>query len=196
MRVTSDGLTPAEHRSLRELYAGGRHLAGHWAVLAEHLDGDARDAMRVGAAVARELGRELRSRTAPHGLHGQVAAQGVGARMAGLRNGAGDLFLERAQALRLAVLDVQHLTTLLAFLERLAEARGDDELAAFHRSWGKKLARSEREVRAAAIAAGDDPDGAVAPLRRTPLGRAAHGMAYAVGTAGEWVDRRLARSTK
>ncbi|MEA2391559.1 MAG: hypothetical protein QOK31_1668 [Solirubrobacteraceae bacterium] len=194
MQVTSDGLTPAEHRSLRELYAAARHVAGHWATLAEQLDGEARDALRIGAAVARELGRELRGRTAPHGLHGQVAAQSVGARVAGLRNGAGDLFLERAQALRLAVLDVQHVTTLLAFLERLASARGDDELAAFHRSWGRKLERSERDVRATAIAAGEDPDGAVAPLRSSPLGRAAHGMAYAVGTAGEWVDRRLARS--
>jgi hypothetical protein len=193
VRVTSEGLTPAEHRSLRELYAAGRHVAGHWATLAELLEGEARDELRVGAAVARELGRELRARTAPHGLYGQVAAQSVGARMAGLRNGAGDLFLERGQALRLAVLDVQHLTTLLAFLERLASARGDEELAAFHRSWGRKLSRSERAVRAAAVAAGDDPDSAIVPVRGSPLGRAAHGMANAVGTAGEWVDRRLAR---
>jgi len=192
--VTSDGLTPAEHRALRELYALSRQLASHWGALAESLDGEARDVLRVGAAVARELLRELPERTAPHDLHGRVAAQGVGARLADARNGMGDAFLERAQALRLAVLDVQHVTTLLGYLERLARARGDEGLSTFHRGWHDKLSVSETEAREVAVAAGDDPDGAIAPLRPSAAGRAAHGLANAVGTAGEWVDRQAARA--
>ncbi len=192
--LTANGLTPAEHRALRELYALSRQLASHWGALAESLDGQARDVLRVGGAVARELLRELPERTAPHDLHGRLAAQGVGARLADMRNGAGDAFLERAQALRLAVLDVQHLTTLLGYLERLATARGDEALAGFHRAWREKLTVSEGEAREVAVAAGDDPDGAIAPLRPSAAGRAANGLAQAVGTAGEWVDRQAARA--
>lgn len=194
--LSSTGLTPAEHRGLRELYVSARQLASHWGALAELLDSEARDVLRVGGAVARELLRELAVRTAPHDLHGRVAAQGLGARLAGLRNQAGDAFLERGQALRLAVLDVQHLTTLLAQLERLALTRDDEELASFQREWQEKLGRSEADVRAVAVAAGDDPDGAVAPLRPSPVGRVAHGVAYAVGTAGEWVDRQVGRRAR
>ena len=51
---------------------------------------------------------ELAGRTAAFGLHGRFAAQGVGARLGGLRNHALDLTLERNQALRTAVLDVVH----------------------------------------------------------------------------------------
>jgi len=194
--LSASALTPAEHRALRELYALSRQLASHWSALAESLDGEARDVLRVGAAVARELLRELPERTAPHDLHGRVAAQGVGARLAGARNGVGDAFLERAQALRFAVLDVQHLTTLLGYLERLAQTRGDATLATFHRGWREKLAVSEAEALEVAVAAGEDPDGAIAPLRPSAAGRAAHGLANAVGTAGEWVDRQAARARR
>ncbi len=40
---------------------------------------------------------------------------------------------------------------------------------------------------------GEDPDAAIEPLDSSKVGRAAHGAAYAAGTVGEWVDRRVAR---
>ena len=83
-------------------------LASHWTRLGGRLGGAPGDALAGGASAARELLRELAARTAAHGLHGFPAAQGVGGRLAGARNVAGDLLLERNQALRAAVLDVAH----------------------------------------------------------------------------------------
>jgi len=112
----------------------------------------------------------------------------MGARLAGLRNNAGDLLLERNQALRTAVLDVQHLTTLLGYLGRLAATRGDDELAGFHRDWEARLREIEADARRAAIDLGCDPPGAVIPAEQSALGRAGHRVASAVGSAGEAID--------
>ena len=109
--VSEHGLFPAEHRALRELYAMASQLASHWTRLGGRLGGAPGDALADGASAARELLRELADRTAAHGLHGFPAAQGVGGRLAGARNVAGDLLLERNQALRAAVLDVAHATT-------------------------------------------------------------------------------------
>jgi hypothetical protein len=192
VEVTSDGLTPAEHRALRELYAAARQLVAHWGALERALDGEA--ALAEGAAAGRELLAELPAETAPHGVHGRVAAQGVGVQLASARNAVGDAFLERNQALRIAVLDVQHVCTLLGYLERLATARGDGDLAAFHAAWGERLGQIERVARDAAMGAGDDPDAAVEPVRRSVIGKLAHGAANAVGTAGEWTDRRIGRA--
>jgi hypothetical protein len=50
----------------------------------------------------------------------------------------------------------------------------------------------ERSVRAAAIELGSSPDEAIEPLDRSAAGRVAHGAANAVGTVGEWFDRRAA----
>ena len=122
---SGDGLHPAEHRALRELYATASQLASHWTRLGGRLGGAPGDALAGGASAARELLRELTVRTAAHGLHGFPAAQGVGGRLAGARNVAGDLVLERNQALRLAVLDAEHVATLLEYLAALADKRGD-----------------------------------------------------------------------
>jgi hypothetical protein len=48
----------------------------------------------------------------------------------------------------------------------------------------------ERTTRAAAIELGSSPDEAIEPLDGSAAGRVAHGTAYAIGSVGEWFDRR------
>jgi hypothetical protein len=181
-------LYPAEHRALRELHATGRQLASHWRRLAERLGGAPAATLSDGAAVARGLVGELANDTARRDLHGLPAAQGVGARLAGVRNAAGDRLLERNQALRLAVLDAEHVATLLRYLQALADRRGDAALAAFHERWAGEIEAARDSVRAAAIALAGDPDDAILPAEDSVLGRAGHGAANALGTLGEAFD--------
>jgi hypothetical protein len=181
-------LYPAEHRALRELHAAGGQLATHWARLGGRLGGAPAKPLRDGAARARGLCGELAKETAKHGLHGFPAAQGVGTQLAGLRNSAGDVVLERNQALRFAVLDAEHVATLLRYLAALADRRDDVSLAAFHRRWAGEIETARDAVRDAAIALADDPDDAVRPAEPSALGRAGHGAATAVGTMGEAID--------
>ena len=185
---TAQGLFPAEHRALRELHAMARQLATHWERLGGRLGGEAGDALRSGAAACRELLVELAARTAAHGLHGFPAAQGVGGRVADLRNVAGDLLLERNQALRTAVLDVTHVTTLLAYLAALAERRDDAMLATWHRRWEVRMGESHDAVMAAVVGLAGDPGAAVEPASPTALGRAGHSLASGLGTVGEAID--------
>ena len=189
MDITGHGLYRAEHRALRELYASARQLCGHWEKLADRIGGQPTTVLRHGSDVCYELLDELAGRTEEHGLHGFPAAQGVGGRLAGVRNNATDLLLERNQAMRAAVLDAQHLTTLLGYLRTLAATRGDEALAAFHGRWEDRMRESEEEARRAAIQLGCDPSGAVIPADTGPLGRAGHHVATAVGSAGEAIDR-------
>jgi len=186
--VSESGLYPAEHRALRELYAMASQLASHWTRLGGRLGGAPGDALADGASAARELLRELADRTAAHGLHGFPAAQGVGGRLAGARNVAGDLLLERNQALRAAVLDVAHVTTLLAYLSALADRRDDAMLAAWHRRWEVRLREAEEQVMATVVAMAADPGDAIEPASQTTAGRAGHSIANALGTAGEAFD--------
>jgi hypothetical protein len=190
--ITDQGLYPAEHRALRELHAVTRQLAGHWSRLARRLGGESAAALERGAATARELLRELSERTEAHGLHGRPTAQGVGGGAAGLR-GAGDLLLERNQALRGAVLDAEHVALLLAYLAALADARGDAALAAWHRRWETRMREAEDAARAAAVAQGADPEGAIAPAEDSRLGRAGHSLANGLGTLGEALDASIGR---
>ena len=53
-----------------------------------------------------------------------------------------------------------------------------------------RLLPVERTARAAAIELGSNPDEAIEPLDDSPAGRMAHGTAYAMGSAGDWLDRR------
>jgi hypothetical protein len=188
MEITGHGLYRAEHRALRELYAAARQLCGHWQRLAERIGGQPATVLRHGADACQALLDELAGRTEEHGLHGFPAAQGVGGRLAGVRNNAGYLLLERNQAMRVAVLDVQHLTTLLGYLGQLAATRGDEQLAGFHRRWEARLREVESEARQAAIEVGCEPAAAVVPADQGPLGRAGHHVANVVGTAGEALD--------
>jgi hypothetical protein len=186
--VSDPGLYPAEHRALRELYAMASQLASHWTRLGGRLGDAPGEALAGGAHEARELLRELAARTAAHGLHGFPAAQGVGGRLAGARNVAGDLVLERNQALRASVLDVAHVTTLLAYLAALADRRGDARLAAWHRRWEVRMREAQERVMATVVAMASDPDAAILPASQTAAGRAGHGLANALGTLGEAID--------
>ena len=82
---------------------------------------------------------------------------------------------------------------LLAYLGEVATGRGDEAQAEFCRSWERRLGRIEAPMRRAAQAEGSYPDRAVLPIDDSAPGRAAHGLAYAIGTVGEWVDGRVAR---
>jgi hypothetical protein len=189
--VSDQGLFPAEHRSLRELYAMARQLGSHWGRLDEKLD-DPPEVLARGVAASKELLSELAERTAPYGVHGIPAATGAGVWSSRVR-GAGDLLLERNQALRSAVLDIQHVTTLLGFLAALAQRRDDAALATWHRTWETRLLEIQADAREAAVAEADDPARAIEPYDGSKLGRAGHKLAVGLGTLGEAFDSRVAR---
>jgi hypothetical protein len=195
--ITAQGLLPAEHRALRELYATARAVRNHWRKLAHRLGGEPGTYLGEGAQAAGELIEELKQHVGDeHNLHGQPAAQGVGARLAGAR-GVSDLLLERNQAFRAALLDLQHVTTLLGYLAALARTRGDAELAGWHEGWERRLRALEDRGRATAAALAADPQDAIAPADEGTLGRAGAKLGAAVGTLGEAIDSsrvgRLAR---
>jgi hypothetical protein len=189
MSPSLDDLHPAQNRAFRELYAAARHVADHYRGLAELID---EQSLRDGAAAAGRLLDELAKATRRYDLYGFPAAQNVGASAARARNDVGERFLERNQALRLAVLDVQHVVTLLGYLASVSETNGNDELVEFCRRWEAAVLAVEQHVRAAAVDQGRQPDDAVLPLHDDTLGRAAHGVQNVVGTIGEWIDRRTA----
>jgi hypothetical protein len=185
---------PAENRGYRELYLTGSQLAGRWSKLAEALAGTpAAEPLRKTADAVDTMLSKLEPLTARHGLYSRLAAQGTGARLGFARAAVGDRFLERNQALRLALDDLEHVANLLAYLATVSETRGDAELPEFCRSWERRMRRHLGAARRAAVALGQDPDAAIAPLDPSPVGRAAHGAAFAAGSVGEWVDRRVAK---
>jgi len=189
---------PAEHRGLRELYVTARQLRQHWRKLADRLDAvgaAGAEELRAGSEEARTLLSELTDVTAARGLHGKPAAQGFGARLAGIRSTLVDPTLEVNQALRLALLDVQHVVTMLGYLARLAARREDEELRAFLVAWEERLRAHEDVLRTLAIGLGDSPDEAIAPSTPGVGGRAGHGLAAKLGTVGEWLDGRAGRSS-
>jgi hypothetical protein len=182
----------AEHRAYRELHAATGHLEKHWRGLAARLAGTPQaPPLRDGADAAAALRAELEELIAERDLYGGPASQAAGRTISLGRNLVSDRFLERNQAARLAVLDAQHITTLLPYLARLARTRDDEELALSCERWLKRMKRVTRAARDAAIEMGDDPDGAVTRVDPGPVGAAAHGAANAVGTVGDWTDRRL-----
>jgi hypothetical protein len=183
-------LFPAEHRGLRELYATARQLVAHWERLGPRLGVPA---LEEGAVAGRELLGELASQTAAFGLHGRPAAQGVGARLGGLRNVAMDVTLERNQALRTALLDVVHVTTLLTYLAAVADERSDAPFAAWLRGWAERLEQSRAAVMDAVLAEAGSPEHAVEPATPGVVGRAGHAVATGLGTLGEAIDARAAR---
>ena len=187
-------LHPAENRGYRELYlAGGQATKRLSRVAAAFEAGDARQELDGAVEAIGRLLDELGPLTAEHDLHGDLAAQGGGATLGAVRGAVLDRFLERNQALRLAIDDLEHLATLLGYLASVSEARRDPKLPEFCRSWERRLRRRLGAIRRAAFELGSDPDAAVRPLDPSAAGRAAHGLAWAVGSVGEWTDRRLAR---
>jgi hypothetical protein len=177
----------AEHRALRELYALARQLRNHWGALSGRLGASV---LIAGTADANRLADEVRAIAGERGLAVGPAARSAGGTLAGARTGLADRFLERNQALRFAVLDASHLVTLLDYVAALAS---DEELSAFCKRWAARFRDHERGARDAVITLAGDPDGAIAPLDRSPVGRAAHGVAYGFGAFGEFVDGRLKR---
>jgi hypothetical protein len=187
-------LHPAENRGYRELYLTGRQLVGRWSKLADALaEIPAAEPLRKTAGSVDTMLTELEPLTARYGLYSRLAAQGTGARLGHARAAVGDRFLERNQALRLALDDLEHVSNLLAYLATVSDTRGGAELPEFCRTWERRLRRQLGAARRAAVALGEDPDAAIAPLDPSPVGRAAHGAAFAAGTVGEWVDRRVAK---
>ena len=185
-------LHPAENRGYRELYVTGRQAAKRLGRMALSLDGtDAREPLDKATESLGKLLDELGPLTARHDLYGDVAAQGGGANLGAIRGIVFDRFLERNQALRLAVDDLEHVTTLLAYLATVSEE--DTTLAEFCGSWERRMRRQVSAVRKAAVALGTTPDAAIEPLDPSPVGRAAHRAAWAFGTVGEWTDRQVAR---
>ena len=191
MTDPTPSLHPAQNRGLRELYATALSLARHWEALAPRFDDpESHQALLNGAKRARALLAELPPVTERHNLFVGQAARQAGTSFSLLRSGVGDRFLERNQALRTAVLDVQHVVTLLGYQAELAEAGGPADVAELCRRWERDLGAVERAARRAAVHLGRDPDAAIERMDESPLGRAAQGSAHAIGTVGEWFDRR------
>lgn len=186
-------LHPAENRGYRELYLSAREAQTRLDRLAETLPEDTAKPVTKATAALRELVAELRPATAVHDLHGELAAEGGGARIGTVRAAILDRFLERNQALRFAVDDLEHVTTLLAYLAAVSARRSDEALQELCLGWERKLRRHVTAVRKAAVALGEDPDSAIEPLDPSPMGQMAHGAAVAFGTAGEAIDRKVAR---
>ncbi len=183
-------LHPAEHRAYRELYVSCRQLVNRWGRLVSALEGTKMaETMKRSADRVSDLLAALGPRTEAYGVHGGAAAQGLGARIADVRGAVTDRSVDTGMVMRLAVLDIEHVTTLLGHLAALADARSDEELAAFCREWQANLRPEVKAVRRAAINLGADPDRAAAPLDASLLGRAAHGVGWVAGSAGEAFDR-------
>src|SRR5262249_44489958 len=148
-------LHPAEHRGYRELYASARHLVHRWGRLAKVLAGTAAaESLDRGVADAEQLLVELGPRTEAYGLHGGPMAQGLGARIAGLRTAVPDRGADTGMVVRFAVLDADHLTTLLRQLAELARARDDRDLAGFCEQWAGRFESDLDSVREAAVELG------------------------------------------
>jgi hypothetical protein len=187
-------LHPAEHRAYRELDASARHLAHRWSRLAGALEGTtAGESLERGAAEAERLLEELRPRTEAYGLRGWPMAQGVGARFADLRTALTDRGGDTGMVVRFAVLDAEHLTTLLRQLAELARARQDRDRAGFCEEWAARFESELNAVREAAVELGTDPDRVAAPVDDSLVNRAAHGVGWAFGAVGEGIDQVAGR---
>ncbi len=172
----------ARHRAFRELGAMSRQLADHWESLAGRMEGSAADVLRDGATVAREVLAEVRHLARGRDLEIGPAALGAG-RVARARPPVADTMLERNQALRFAVLDVQHVMTLLGYLGELSTADDDAEARAACDAWAERLRGSEEAARREATVLGATPDSAIEPVG--PGQR----LGYLLGWLGEKTDR-------
>jgi hypothetical protein len=185
-------LHPAEHRGYRELFLSAQEAQTRLSRLAEHLDDEARAAVEKADAALGGLLDELKPALARYDLHGELAARGGGARIGTVRAAILDRFLERNQALRFAVDDLEHVTTLLAYLGSVSATRRATALTELCETWERKMRRHVSAVRKAAVDLASDPDSAIEPLDPSPIGKVAHATAVAAGTAGEAIDRKAA----
>lgn len=194
METERTKLHPAEHRAYRELYVASRQLITRWRRLGSALEDTPVGArLEDGAAETSVLLTELGPRTASYGLYGSPTAQGMGARLADLRTAFMDRGGDTGLVVRSAVLDMEHVTTLLRHLAELARARGDRNIAGFCEEWAGRLESSLDAVREGAVELGADPDRTSAPLSDSPVNRAAHGVGWVFGSIGEAVDKAVGR---
>ena len=103
-------------------------------------------------------------------------AQGVGARFADLRTAVTDRGADTGMVVRFAVLDAEHLTTLLRQLAELARSRQDRDLAGFCEEWAGRFESDLDAVREGAVELGTDPDRVAAPVDGSVVNRAAHSV--------------------
>lgn len=185
-------LHPAENRGYRELFLTAQEAQTRLSRLGEHLADEPRAAVEKAHAALAEMLDELKPALARYDLHTEHAARGGGARIGMVRAAILDRFLERNQALRFAVDDLEHVTTLLAYLATVSETRRAKKLTELCQGWERKMRRHVTTVRKAAVALAADPDSAIEPLDPSPIGKVAHATAVAAGTAGEAFDRTAA----
>jgi hypothetical protein len=185
-------LHPAENRGYRELMLTAEEARTRLRRIGTHLEGDGRASCDKASEAIGEMLEAFRRPLAEHDLHGDLAARGTGSRIGTVRAEILDRFLERNQALRFAVDDVEHVTNLLAYMGAVSEARGKKNLPELCGTWERKLRRHVGTLRRAAVDLGSRPDDAIEPLDPRPIGRAAHGAAVATGTVGEAVDKAVA----
>mgnify|MGYP001355372790 CR=1 FL=1 len=154
-------LHPAEERGYRELFGSAREAEGRLRRLSERLGNGATDPVAKAGAALGEMLAEVgpAAREADEGF--ELDAPAVGPRIGSVRSEILDPLLECNQALRYAVDDLEHITTLLGYLAAVAEGRGDEALPDVCRRWERKLRRHLSPVRKAAIEMGSDPDGAI-----------------------------------
>lgn len=195
MSETENGLHPAEHRAYRELFLTSSQLLSRWGRLAEALaDTPMASVLESGSARVTEMMGELEPSVEAYGVRPGPATHGAGATLAGLRSAVVDRSVDTGLAARMAVLDVEHVTTLLLQLAELALARGDEQQGALCVGWAKKLRPAVKEARRSAVALGSDPERTAAPLDSSALGQVIHRAGWALGTLGEWFDRRVSGS--
>jgi hypothetical protein len=187
-------LHPAEHRAYRELYVTSRQLVNRWARLISALEGTPyADVLERGRDRVERLLAALPKETERYGLYGGPMALGIGARIGDLRSVVADRSVDTGMVMRAAVLDIEHVATLLGQLGALARSRDDAELAAFCHEWEASIRPEVEAVRAAAASLGDLPERAAAPLDSSLLSRTAHGVGWVFGAVGEAVDNVTGR---
>ena len=183
---------PAESRGYRELILTAEEARTRLKRIAGHLEAEQREVCDKAAEALEGLMEEIRPELAEHDLYGELAARGGGARIGTVRAQILDRFLERNQALRFAVDDLEHVTTLLAYMANVSETRRKKNLPELCRTWERKMRRHVGAVRRSALELGTDPEEAIEPIDPTPVGKVAHGAAVAFGAAGEAVDKAAA----
>jgi hypothetical protein len=185
-------LHPAENRGYRELMLTAEEARTRLRRIGGHLDLEHRAVADKASEALGEMLDALMPALREHDLHGELAARGTGGRIGMVRAEILDRFLERNQALRFAVDDVEHVTTLLGYVAAVSASRGKKNLPELCGVWERKLRRQISALRKAVIELGSRPDDAIEPLDPTPIGKAAHGTAVATGTVGEAVDKAVA----
>ncbi|MDQ3758901.1 MAG: hypothetical protein M3331_03015 [Actinomycetota bacterium] len=191
-------LHPAENRGYRELMLTAEEARTRLRRIAGHLHLENRAVADRGSEALGEMLDAMKPALAEHDLHGEVAARGAGARIGSVRAEILDRFLERNQALRYAIDDVEHVATLLAYMGAVSTARGKKNLPELCGIWERKLRRQVSALRKTAVELGSRPDDAIEPLDPTPVeeaersetedggpGEAVDGAAVPAGAVGE-----------